>query len=65
MRPRIREPVPVRRAVALTSDPARRAERALAAAQANLQAGAFDAALQLAATAETGPLDDAAAASCS
>ena len=46
------------RAVALTADPARRAERALAAAQASLQAGAFDAALGLLATAEAGPLDE-------
>jgi DNA-binding NarL/FixJ family response regulator len=46
------------RAVALTQDPARRAERALAAAQASLQAGAFDAALGLVATAEVGPVDD-------
>jgi DNA-binding CsgD family transcriptional regulator len=46
------------RAVALTKDPARRADRALAAAQASLQAGAFDAALGLVATAETGPLDE-------
>ena len=38
--------------VALTVDPARRAERALAAAQASLQAGSFDAALGLVATAE-------------
>ena len=48
----------LQRAVALTREPARRAERALAAAQANLQAGAFDAALELVATAEAGPLDD-------
>ena len=48
----------LQRAVALTVDPARRAERALAAAQASLQAGAFDAALGLLATAETGPLDE-------
>ena len=48
----------LRRAVALTTDPARRAERALAAAQASLQAGEFDAALGLAATAEAGPLDE-------
>ena len=48
----------LQRAVALTKDPARRADRALAAAQASLQAGAFDAALGLVATAETGPLDD-------
>ena len=46
------------RAVALTADPARRADRALAAAQASLQAGAFDAALELLATAETGPLNE-------
>ena len=46
------------RAVALTEDPARRGDRALAAAQASLQAGAFDAALGLLATAETVPLDD-------
>jgi hypothetical protein len=45
------------RAVALTKDPARRAERALAAAQASLDAGAFDAALGLLATAEVGPSD--------
>ena len=45
------------RAAALTLDPARRAERALAAAQAKFQAGAFDAALALLATAEAGPLD--------
>jgi DNA-binding CsgD family transcriptional regulator len=42
---------------ALTLDPARRAERALAAAQAKYQAGAFDATLGLLATAETGPPD--------
>ena len=48
----------LQRAVALTVDPARRAERALAAAQASFQAGAFDAALGLLATAEAGPLDE-------
>ena len=48
----------LRRAVALTQDPARRADRALAAAQASLQAGAFDAALGLVAAAEAAPLDD-------
>jgi predicted negative regulator of RcsB-dependent stress response len=48
----------LQRAVALTVDPARRAERALAAAQASFQAGAFDSALGLMATAEAGPLDD-------
>ena len=46
------------RAVTLTLEPARRAERALAAAQAKYQAGAFDAALALLATAEAGPLDE-------
>ena len=45
------------RAVALTEDPLRRVERALVAAQANLQAGAFDAALGLLAAAEAGPID--------
>src|SRR6266849_1137765 len=48
----------LQRAVALTADPARRAERALAAAQASLEAGAFDAALGVLATAEAGPLDE-------
>jgi DNA-binding CsgD family transcriptional regulator len=43
---------------ALTLEPARRAERALAAAQAKYQAGAFDAALRLVAIAEPGPLDE-------
>jgi DNA-binding CsgD family transcriptional regulator len=46
------------RAVALTSDPALRADRALAAANAKLQVGAFDAALGLLATAAAGPLDE-------
>ena len=46
------------RAVLLTIDPARRAERTLAAAQANMQAGAFGPALKLLATAEAGPLDE-------
>jgi len=48
----------LQRAVTLTVDPARRAERALAAAQASFQAGAFDAALELVATAEAEPLDE-------
>jgi DNA-binding CsgD family transcriptional regulator/tetratricopeptide (TPR) repeat protein len=48
----------LRRAVALTKHPARRAVRALMAAQASLQAGEFDAALGLAAEAEAGPLDE-------
>ena len=45
------------RAVVLTPEPARQAARALAAAQANVQAGAFDTALELLAMAEAGPLD--------
>jgi DNA-binding CsgD family transcriptional regulator len=45
------------RSAALTLDPARRAERALAAAQATYQAGAFDATLGLLATVEAGPPD--------
>ena len=48
----------LQRAVALTGDPARRAGRALAAAQASLGAGAFDVARGLLATAEAGPLDE-------
>jgi DNA-binding CsgD family transcriptional regulator len=48
----------LRRSVALTLDPARRVERALAAAQASLKAGAFEAALGLLAAAEAGVLDD-------
>ena len=48
----------LRRAVALTQDPARRAERLMAAAEASFLAGAFDAALGLTATAETGALDE-------
>jgi DNA-binding CsgD family transcriptional regulator len=45
------------RSAALTLDPARRAERALAAAHARYQSGASDAALELLATAGTGPPD--------
>ena len=48
----------LRRAVTLTKSPARRAVRALAAAQASQQAGEFDAALRLAAEAEAGHLDE-------
>jgi tetratricopeptide (TPR) repeat protein len=48
----------LQRAVALTREPARRSERALAAAQANLQAGEFDAARELLTTAEADPLDE-------
>src|SRR6476661_3806362 len=46
------------RATELTPDPARRADRALAAAQAKHQAGAFDPALRLVAIAEAGPLNE-------
>ena len=45
-------------AARLTPEPARRTERALAAAQAKHQAGAPDAALGLLATAEAGPVDE-------
>jgi len=48
----------LRRSVALTRDPARRVDRALAAAQASLHAGAFEAALESLAAAETGVLDE-------
>jgi hypothetical protein len=48
----------LRRSVALTQDPARRIDRALAAAQASLHAGAFDAAHGLLAAAEAGKLDE-------
>jgi hypothetical protein len=46
------------RAAELTPEAACRARRALAAAHAKYQAGAFDAALGLSAAAEAGPLDD-------
>ena len=46
------------RAAGLTLEPARRAQRALDAAQAKHQAGAFDAASRLLATAKAGPLDE-------
>jgi DNA-binding CsgD family transcriptional regulator len=48
----------LQRAVALTADPARRADRALAAAQAHLHAGAFDAARGLLAEAAAVAVDD-------
>ncbi|HVD15156.1 MAG TPA: LuxR C-terminal-related transcriptional regulator, partial [Actinomycetota bacterium] len=48
----------LQRSVALTVDPARRAERGLAAAEASFQAGGFDAALGLVAAAEGGALDE-------
>jgi DNA-binding CsgD family transcriptional regulator len=50
------------RAATLTPDPARRGERALAAADALLQAGAFAAARTLLSTAQTEPLDAGAQA---
>ena len=46
------------RAAALTPDPARRAERALAAAQAKIQAGALDAVPKLLGVAKAGPPDE-------
>jgi DNA-binding CsgD family transcriptional regulator len=46
------------RSALLTADPARRADRTLAAAQAQLQAGAFGTALKLVTDAEAGPLDE-------
>ncbi|TCM36207.1 helix-turn-helix transcriptional regulator [Kribbella sp. VKM Ac-2568] len=46
------------RAAKLTLDPEHRAGRAVAAAQAKLQAGAFDAAVDLLAMAEVGPLGE-------
>ena len=48
----------LRRSVALTQDPARRTDRALAAAQASLHAGAFDAAHGLLTAAEARELDE-------
>jgi DNA-binding CsgD family transcriptional regulator len=46
----------------LSADPARHADRTLAAAEANLRAGVFDRALELLASAEAGRLDDFAGA---
>jgi DNA-binding CsgD family transcriptional regulator len=48
----------LRRATELTPDPAVRAVRALAAAQAELQSGAFETALKLLLTADDGPADE-------
>ena len=48
----------LQRSVALSLDPARRADRALLAAQMSLQAGEFDEALGLLTTAEAGTLDE-------
>ena len=45
-------------AVLLTADPAHHADRTLAAAQANMHAGAFAKALELLVTAEVGPMDE-------
>jgi DNA-binding CsgD family transcriptional regulator len=50
------------RAVLLTADPVLRAERALTAARASLQAGAFTRALDLLASVESGPLDESQSA---
>ena len=46
------------RATELTPDPARRGQRALNAAQAQLQAGGFEPAVSMLVTAKTGPLDE-------
>ena len=48
----------LQRSVALTAEPGRRADRALAAAHAHLHAGAFDTALGLLAEAEADAVDD-------
>jgi hypothetical protein len=48
----------LQRAVVLTENPTYRTERALKAAHASLQAGAFDGALRLVSTAEAGSLDE-------
>ena len=48
----------LQRSLALTAEPGRRAERALAAAHASLYAGAFDAALGLLVEAEAAAVDD-------
>ncbi len=50
------------RSVALTANPARRAERTLAAVRVSMQAGAFGKALELLGAAESGPLDEFASA---
>jgi DNA-binding CsgD family transcriptional regulator len=53
----------LRQAATLTLDPAQRAGRALAAAQAKMQAGVFDVARDLLAMAECGPLSEVQQAS--
>jgi DNA-binding CsgD family transcriptional regulator len=52
------------RSAALTLEPVRRAERALAAAQVSAQAGAFEAASRLLVIAEAGPLEELELAQC-
>ncbi|MDT4909058.1 MAG: hypothetical protein QOI69_2299 [Pseudonocardiales bacterium] len=52
------------RSATLTLEPGRRAERALAAAQATAQAGAFESALRLLAMVEAGPLGELEHAQC-
>jgi DNA-binding CsgD family transcriptional regulator len=46
------------RSVALSADPVQRTERALAAAEASLSAGAYDSARALLSVAQSGPLDE-------
>ncbi|MFC8430114.1 AAA family ATPase [Streptomyces sp. NPDC057253] len=48
----------LQRATALTEDPARRTQRAMAAAQTKLQTGAFEQAATLLGTAAAGPVDE-------
>jgi DNA-binding CsgD family transcriptional regulator len=48
----------LQKAATLTADPALRAGRALAAAETEIRCGGFDAAIDLLAVAEAGPLDD-------
>ena len=48
----------LQRAVALSVDPAQRAERAIVAAQGKIRSGAFDAAVELLAMAQAGPVTE-------
>ncbi|HEY1519408.1 MAG TPA: AAA family ATPase [Solirubrobacteraceae bacterium] len=48
----------LQRAVALSDDPARRADRAIVAAEGKIRAGAFDTGSDLLAIAQTGPISD-------